>query len=117
MDLSLKPPADSSVLDELRQAIESADRCLALARREAARIDAALRRASSGEPNIEQQMLENVRRRRELLTLFELPPVSLEVVDPPARELQPAAPPSREEKSVPEAVPEETFLTEHLAGV
>jgi hypothetical protein len=91
MDQSPKPPDDSSVLDELKKALEGSARCIELAKQEAARIDASLREQSTGRVQVEQTLLDNARKRREQLSLLdllsELPPPS------PPREPPPSAPP------------------------
>lgn len=78
MDESPKPPDGPTVLAELREALDTADRCIELAKREAARIDASLRAQSEGGARIEQVFLDNARKGREKLSMldlrFELPP-------------------------------------------
>ena len=96
MDLSSKPPPDgAAILDELKRALDGAARCIELAKREGARIDAALQ--------VEQTLLENARKRREQLSMFDL---RFELPPSPPQELPPAAPLSLDQKSVPEEVPQ-----------
>jgi len=90
-----KPTTDSSILDELRQALASADRCIELARQEGKRIDAALQALSARGIEAEQQVLEHARERREQLECLEQRapslPLPLEVVMSPLPEQQTAA--------------------------
>jgi len=113
MDQSSKPPPDgTAILDEIKRALDGAARCIELAKREGARIDAALRAQPSGGAQIEQTFLENARKRREQLSMFdlrfELPPLS-------PQEIPPAAPLSLDEKSVLEEVPQ--LSTELLPAI
>ena len=104
MDQSSKPPPDgAAILDELKRALDGAARCIELAKREGARIDAALRAQPAGGVPVEQTLLENARKRREQLSLFDL---RLELPPSPPQELPPAAPLSRDEKSVLEEAPQ-----------
>jgi hypothetical protein len=79
-----KPPTNSSILDELKQSLAAADRCIQLARKEGKRIDAALQALSARGIEAEQQVLEHAKERRKQLECLEeravqSPPVSLEV--------------------------------------
>jgi hypothetical protein len=78
-----KPPDGAVVVAELRQALDAADRCIELAKREAARADASLRAQSEGGARIEQVFLDTTRKRREQLSSLdlrlELPPLPPEV--------------------------------------
>jgi len=89
MDESPKQPEGPDLLAELRQTLDTSARCIELAKREAARVDASLRTQSEGGAQVEQVFLDNARKRREQLSLldlrFELPPS-------PPRELPPAVP-------------------------
>jgi hypothetical protein len=110
MDQSSKPPPDgAAILDELKRALDGAARCIELAKREGARIDAALRAQPAGGVPVEQTLLENARKRREQLSLFDL---RFELPPSPPQEPPPAAPLSRDEKSVLEEAPQP--LTELL---
>jgi hypothetical protein len=104
MDQALKPPPDgTAILDELKRALDGAARCIELAKREGARIDAALRAQPPGGVQVEQTLLENARKRREQLSMFDL---RFELPPSPPQELPPVAPLSLDEKSVPEEVPQ-----------
>jgi len=86
--------ADSAILDELKQALTAAGRCIDLARRERGRIDAASRALAAGTIDAEHQVLEQARARRKQLEALELlaraePPPLKEAVPPPL-EPQPA---------------------------
>jgi hypothetical protein len=89
MDEEPKPPDGAAVVAELRQALDAADRCIELAKREAARADASLRAQSDGGARIEQALLDTARKRREELSSVDL---WLEVPPSPPEELPPAAP-------------------------
>jgi len=90
VDESPKQPEGSELLSELREALDNAARCIELAKREAARVDAALRAQGEGGAQVEQVLLDNARKGRERLSLldlrFELPPS-------PPQELPPVVPP------------------------
>lgn len=93
MDESPKPPDGSAVIEGLRQALDTAARCIDLAKREAARIEASFEAQSVGGTQVEQTFLDNTRKRREQLLrssslLFEVPILAL------PREPPSAAPPS-----------------------
>ncbi|HEY2295202.1 MAG TPA: hypothetical protein VGM86_31250 [Thermoanaerobaculia bacterium] len=78
MDEAPKPLDGPTVVAELRQALAAAARCIELAKREVARIDASLRAQSAGGAQVEQVFLDTTRKRREQLSRidlrFELPP-------------------------------------------
>jgi len=89
MDEEPKPTDGAAVVAELRQALDAADRCIELAKREAARADASLRAQSEGGARVEQELLDNARKRREQLPSLDL---RLEVPPSPPSELPPAVP-------------------------
>jgi hypothetical protein len=72
MDEEPKPPDGAAVVAELRQALDAADRCIELAKREAARADASLRAQSEGGARIEQVFLDTTRERRAQLSSLDL---------------------------------------------
>lgn len=86
MDSSPKQPDASVVLVELQQALDGAARCIELAKRETARIDASLRAQSPGVLQVEQEFLDNARKGREQLRLldlrYELPPSPPQALSP-----------------------------------
>jgi len=96
MEESPKPPDGPAVVADLRHALDTSARCIELAKREAARVEASLRAQAEGGAQVEQVFLDTTRRRREQLSLldlrFELPPS-------PPQELPPAVPPSPAETS------------------
>jgi hypothetical protein len=102
MEHSSEPPDGASVLDDLKKALDGAARCIDLARRETARIDASLRAQSvEGGAQIEQRLLDNARKGREQLSLLEAPSsASL----PLLLEVPPMPPPSGESGDAPEIV-------------
>lgn len=63
----MNPKDSPSILGELAQALVGADRCLELARKERARIDAALQTSSDKSTEAERLVLEQARERREQL--------------------------------------------------
>ncbi|HEY3571638.1 MAG TPA: hypothetical protein VGP73_27170 [Thermoanaerobaculia bacterium] len=79
MDETSKPPDGPAVVAGLRQALDNAARCIELAKREAARVDASLRERSEGGAQMEQVFLDTTRKRREQLLAsdlrFEVPPL------------------------------------------
>jgi hypothetical protein len=87
MDEEPKPPDGAAVVAELRQALDAADRCIELAKREAARADASLRAQSEGGARVEQVFLDTTRKRREQLSSLDL---HLEVPPLPPPEPLPA---------------------------
>jgi hypothetical protein len=109
MDESPKPPDGSSVIEGLRRALDTAARCIDLAKQEAARIEASFQAQSVGGAQVEQTFLDNTRKRREQLVrssglLFEVPTVSLPQEPPPPAPLSLAetGDPSEAESLVPE---------------
>jgi hypothetical protein len=90
MDEEPKPPDGAAVVAELKQALDVADRCIELAKREAARADASLRAQSEGGARVEQELLDNARKGREQLSSFDL---RLEVPPSPPEELATQPPP------------------------
>jgi hypothetical protein len=90
MDEAPKPPDGAAVVAELRQALDAADRCIELAKREAARADATLRAQSDGGARVEQVFLDTARRRREQLSALDL---WLEVPPSPPEEQATRPPP------------------------
>jgi hypothetical protein len=107
MDELLKPDSPD-VLADLQRALDGADQCIGLAKREAARAEASLRTHSSGRGKIyEQALLDNAKRRREQLRSLDL---RLELPPDPPRELPPA---DRVRAPGPEAgIPAEALLVE-----
>jgi hypothetical protein len=89
MDEEPKPTDGAAVVAELRQALDAADRCIELAKREAARVDASLRSQSDGGERAEQVLLDTARKRREQLSALDL---WLEVPPSPPSEPPPAVP-------------------------
>lgn len=91
MDEPPKPLDGPAVLAELQQALDAADRCIELAKREAARADASLRAQSDGGARVEQVFLDTARKRREQLSALDL---WLEVPPSPPAEPAPQPPPA-----------------------
>ncbi len=85
-----KPPDGAAVVAELRQALDAADRCIELAKLEAARADASLRAQSEVGAGVEQVFLANARKRREQLASLDL---RMEVPPSPPEEQAPRPPP------------------------
>lgn len=96
-----KPPDGAAVLEGLKQALDGAARCIDLAKKEAARVDAALRSPPSGSVQFEQALLDNAKKRREQLFLVDL---RFEIPPSPPQDILPAAPLSLEETKAPETV-------------
>ncbi|MFL6233045.1 MAG: hypothetical protein ACJ76N_07920 [Thermoanaerobaculia bacterium] len=71
MDESPKPPDAASLVAELQQALDGSARCIELAKRETARIEASLLTQALGEAQSEQELLDNARKRREQLRLLD----------------------------------------------
>jgi hypothetical protein len=105
MDLPPKEPLDSSILDDLKKAITGADCCIELARRQRHRLATTSRALSAGGTEVEIQLLEHARERREQLEALEprvelTPPPPLEAAVPPPVVEPPAAMPVLEEQTL-----------------
>jgi hypothetical protein len=106
MDLPPKEPLDSSILDDLKKAIAGADRCIELARRQRDSLATTSPALSAGGTEVESQLLEHARERREQLEALEprvemTPPPSLEAAVPPPVVESPAAVPVLDEPTLP----------------
>jgi hypothetical protein len=93
------PPktTDSSILDDIKQALARASRCIELARKQRDRIATASRTPSAGGMVAANQLLEQARERREQLEALELrvetaPPPPLEEAVSPFLDPEPAVP-------------------------
>jgi hypothetical protein len=83
MDQPPKESTDPSILDEIKQALAGADRCIELARKQRDCITKALPALSAGGMEAENLLLEHAREGREKLEALELraettPPPPLE---------------------------------------
>ena|SRR5258708_2752970 len=91
MDQPPKESTDSSILDEIKQALLGADRCIELARKQRDLMTNTLPSLSAGGMEAANQVLEHAREEREKLEALEL---QVEVTPPPS--LVEALPPSLE---------------------
>src|ERR1700681_1357974 len=107
--LQMDPPpksTDSSILDDIKQALARASRCIELARKQRDRIATASPAPSAGGMDAANQLLEQARERREQLEAVELraemtPAPSLEGVVSPFLDQEPAVVPILEEQMGP----------------
>jgi len=106
MGLKMDPPpksTDSSILDDIKQALARASRCIEISREQRDRIATASRAPSPGGVVAANQLLEQARERREQLEAVETladttPPPSLEGAVSPLIDPEPAAVPILEEQ-------------------
>ncbi len=95
MDQPPKESIDTSILDEIKQVLAGADRCIELARKQRECLTDALPAVSGGEMEAANLVLEHAREGREKLEALELraemtPPPSVEAAVPPFSAQQPA---------------------------